>query len=308
MRRRSRVPLVTRFWPKVEKTDACWLWRGCVNPHGYGEVQSDGDDRRGVKAHRAAWELASEAPIPDGYEVYHVCDTRDCVRNDDVGVYEVNGEILPRRGHLFLGQRRHNVADMYAKERGNTGSRSGAQRHPEQMVRYRERAVLAPYLRARYAAGGTSFERLARDVGISREAVRRAVRGLTWAAAATLLMLHISTQPVLADEGDRYQPSSRGGRAAVEALAEQYFPPEMVGWAVRTAKCESGFDLGAYDAGYDRRYGYYEAIGPWQVAGMWRAKAWELFGGPLEDPDVNAAMAAWIATNVGVGAWPVCGR
>lgn len=136
-------------------------------------------------------------------------------------------------------------------------------------------------------------------------------RSLPWLrvllVAAVLAASVVGASAVRADE-PRYEPSSRSGRDAVLDLAERHFPPALVGWAVRTAWCESRFDLGAYDSGYDRRYGYYEAIGPWQIAGMWRATAWELFGGPLESPEINAAMAVWIYELQGPGAWPVCGQ
>jgi hypothetical protein len=26
-----------RFWPRVNKTDTCWLWTGNINHHGYVE-------------------------------------------------------------------------------------------------------------------------------------------------------------------------------------------------------------------------------------------------------------------------------
>ena len=110
-----------------------------------------------------------------------------------------------------------------------------------------------------------------------------------------------------ADDGDRYRPASRAERrAAVERLARRHFPADEVGWAVRVAGCESNYEVDAYDSGYDPDYGYYEAIGPWQIAGIWRATAREMFGGELEEPDVNAATAAYILATQGPGAWPVC--
>jgi hypothetical protein len=119
-----------------------------------------------------------------------------------------------------------------------------------------------------------------------------------------------------ADDGvaveQRYQPSARGGRVVVEELAAQYFAPDRVPWAVRTARCETGgtFDLYAHSSGFDRRFGvWFDFWGPWQVdAVTWRAKAWELFEGPLSEPTVGAAMAAWIVEHHGPRHWPVCGR
>lgn len=110
-------------------------------------------------------------------------------------------------------------------------------------------------------------------------------------------------------EVPRVRPASRSGREAVVDLAERHFPAYLVPWALRVAACESSFDLFAHSAGYDRRYGWYEHVGAFQISTpTWAAKARELFGGELTDPEVNFAMAAWIVTNLGPSHWPVCSR
>lgn len=109
-------PLTERFWAKVQKTDTCWFWTGAHLPLGYGLLtRREGGERR---ANRIAWELASGESIPPGSVVCHVCDNPPCVRNDDVGTYEVNGAIHPRYGHLFLATMKDNSQDMLAKSRG----------------------------------------------------------------------------------------------------------------------------------------------------------------------------------------------
>lgn len=91
-------PLPERFWSKVEKTDACWLWRGGVKPNGYGRFVIGHSTQ--VYAHRFAWELTNGA-VADGLFVCHHCDTPLCVRPD----------------HLFLGTHTENMRDMLAKGR-----------------------------------------------------------------------------------------------------------------------------------------------------------------------------------------------
>jgi hypothetical protein len=69
---------IERFDAKVEKTDGCWIWRGALNHGGYGVFTPT----RGAKqwrVHRLAYTLAV-GPIPDGYEIDHLCFTRACVR------------------------------------------------------------------------------------------------------------------------------------------------------------------------------------------------------------------------------------
>lgn len=68
-----------RFWPKVDKTDGCWLWTAARNEHGYGIFRlSTGKNAR---AHRWSYE-ALVGPIPEGAELDHLkerCGNRHCV-------------------------------------------------------------------------------------------------------------------------------------------------------------------------------------------------------------------------------------
>ncbi len=102
----KRQTLAERFWPRVEKTDGCWLWKGGKFPNGYGQIWHNGKTR-GI--HRVAWEL-QVGPIPDGLFVLHHCDVKNCVR--------VHSE------HLFLGTPKDNSKDMAAK------GRAGPQKFP----------------------------------------------------------------------------------------------------------------------------------------------------------------------------------
>jgi hypothetical protein len=58
------------FWTKVDIRDfnGCWLWLGPVNWKGYGKFTLY--KRRGISAHRYAWELL-RGPIPDGHHIDH---------------------------------------------------------------------------------------------------------------------------------------------------------------------------------------------------------------------------------------------
>jgi len=85
------------FWAKVEKTDSCWLWKGCLLNHSYGSIWMDG---KHYQTHRFSW-LLHKGVIPQGQCVLHKCDVPLCVNPD----------------HLFLGTQQENVADMRAKNR-----------------------------------------------------------------------------------------------------------------------------------------------------------------------------------------------
>lgn len=64
-----------RFWAKVDQSggpDVCWPWLGrSRDAAGYGRFS-------GKNAHRLAWELANERPIPEGQTIDHTCRNNDC--------------------------------------------------------------------------------------------------------------------------------------------------------------------------------------------------------------------------------------
>ena len=73
--------VLARFEARVhpEPNSGCWLWRGCLDPAGYGAL---GGRRRGRTtmrhyAHRLAYEHFV-GPIPEGLELDHLCRTRSC--------------------------------------------------------------------------------------------------------------------------------------------------------------------------------------------------------------------------------------
>ena len=55
-------PAEERFWEKVQKTDTCWLWTGCVNGvAGYGMFMLISPNKE--PAHRVSWVL-HEGAVP----------------------------------------------------------------------------------------------------------------------------------------------------------------------------------------------------------------------------------------------------
>lgn len=66
------------FMRKVEVNteSGCWLYRGYVRPDGY--VSGVGWKGRPDYAHRISYRV-NVGPIPEGYEVDHLCRVRSCV-------------------------------------------------------------------------------------------------------------------------------------------------------------------------------------------------------------------------------------
>lgn len=154
----ERTRAVKAFWDRVEKTPTCWLWRGAkrsANGYGYMIVGSRTDGtRRQIPAHVLSWEIHNGH---SSLKVLHKCDKPLCVRPD----------------HLFVGTQGDNVRDMMAK---------GRNRQPRGSDHWHSAITQADAdaIRERYAAGGVSQSKLARDFGIGQPAVWKIVHGRTW--------------------------------------------------------------------------------------------------------------------------------
>jgi hypothetical protein len=127
------LSLTDRFFSYVlqNETTECWLWSGDITTRGYGLFRYNGER---VAAHQSAWEQVAGL-IPDNFVVCHTCDVRRCVRNDDAGIYVVDGIVYQRRGHLWIGTQIANLADMILKGRspyGDTGNTVILERHREE--------------------------------------------------------------------------------------------------------------------------------------------------------------------------------
>lgn len=144
-----------RFWSKVNKTDACWLWTGAVSGRlKYGSFANGRVNRNGrmvawpLAAHRVAW-LLTHGFLPEGQSVLHHCDVPRCVNPS----------------HLFLGTQSHNMRDASAK---------GHLSQPRKRNRAIKAAVIAAYL-----AGGVTAEALAAANGVHKLTVHRWIKAAT---------------------------------------------------------------------------------------------------------------------------------
>jgi hypothetical protein len=97
-------PPYKRFLRGYEEDDStgCWIWGGSKYPNGYGWLKVFG---KPVSVHRFSYEL-HKGPIPDGLEILHLCDVKDCVNPDHLrtGTHAENMKEASERGLLRKGE------------------------------------------------------------------------------------------------------------------------------------------------------------------------------------------------------------
>lgn len=154
----KQKPRRERFYDRVDQSGECWIWTGAVNHRrgGYGYFYDD--DTRLRRAHRVAWEMDFGA-LSEDQVVMHTCDTPSCVRLD----------------HLRLGTQQENLTDMRWKGRGTVPPiELGVQRYNARLDEEKVRRLRAA------RAAGESIAALARGMGVSATAAKRAARGDGW--------------------------------------------------------------------------------------------------------------------------------
>lgn len=158
--------LAERLWARVNKTEGCWLWTGSTNDVGYGQMRVR---KRLLYTHRVAWELVN-GPIPAGACVLHNCPGGE-------------NTLCCRPGHLFLGTKQDNSADMVSKSRQSCGERHSQLTKisvPSGERHYNSR-LTADDVREIYASRGlVSNVELGRRFHVSPATVSDIQRGLTW--------------------------------------------------------------------------------------------------------------------------------
>lgn len=141
-----------RFWKRVEKTPTCWIWTGSTHRQGYGRIGFRGN--RAAYAHRVAW-ILTNGEIPSGMVVCHSCDNPPCVNP----------------AHLFLGTQRENMLDAKRKGRLLGNGRKGSDNN-------KSRLTEAQAARAKF--GSEKLTPLAREFGVSYQALHEIRKGNTW--------------------------------------------------------------------------------------------------------------------------------
>ena len=88
----SQDLLAKRLLAEVEVINACWLWKGALEKNGYACFSPMLGTRKG---HRIMWMLANGKMVPDGLQVAHKCENKNCINPE----------------HLKLATNKENAAD-----------------------------------------------------------------------------------------------------------------------------------------------------------------------------------------------------
>lgn len=150
--RASRVSLEVRFLSRIEKTETCWLWKGCTS-RGYGVLRAS-SPRRQLFAHRLSYEM-HVGPVAKGLFVCHHCDNRACVNPE----------------HLFLGTNAENTQDKVNKGRQVKGAQVNTSKLTAAEVRE---------MRRLNSEEGVPRSRLVQIYGVTRHTVHMILHRKTW--------------------------------------------------------------------------------------------------------------------------------
>ena len=164
---RKGLSVSERLWQYIDvrEMDKCWLWTGAKNRQGYGQfvMPTGSTGGKNVTAHRMAYEQFWRTKLVG--VACHKCDNKSCCNPLHIydGTLSSNTRDMVRAGnHVFLRPDHVRVR----------GEQSG-------MARLNDAAVRD--IRARYAAGGISQQKLADEYGVNQTKISDVVRRKTWA-------------------------------------------------------------------------------------------------------------------------------
>lgn len=133
--------------------NGCWIWQKFKDKDGYGFIRVNGVRQR---AHRYSY-LIFVGDIPDGMVVCHKCDNPSCVNPN----------------HLFVGTKKDNTQDMFAKGRNGKFDRLKGSKHPNTSLN--ETDVLSIFHSSK------SYSALSKQYGVGKSSIARIKHGKTWA-------------------------------------------------------------------------------------------------------------------------------
>lgn len=138
---------------KVERAEGgCWLWTGARLPNGYPVFNIGGRSPIERYAHRAS-HLLFKDPIPEGYQIDHLCRVKHCVNPEHLEAVtpKVNTQralpyvVRPHRTHCRRGHEFTDENTVWFPVKGTRRRKCRTCENEGQMRRYhaRQAALLA---------------------------------------------------------------------------------------------------------------------------------------------------------------------
>jgi len=143
------------FFRSVEVRDGCWGWKLFKDHDGYGKFGWKWRVSNITKesAHIISWVIHNGSNVPDGMEICHICDNRECCNPE----------------HLFIATHAENLADMARK--GRHWDSSG-ENNPYSILTERDVKFIKH--------SGIDKRDMAEMFGVSRGAIRDILSGRSW--------------------------------------------------------------------------------------------------------------------------------
>lgn len=109
---------VRRFWRAVQRTSTCWIWIGSHvrSSGGYGRFTFK---ERLLLAHRFSYEVFVGA-IPQGMQIDHLCQRRECVNPDHLEVTSGITNLLRGNGQGAINARKTHCKRGHPFDDANT--------------------------------------------------------------------------------------------------------------------------------------------------------------------------------------------
>ena len=105
---KRRFSTIERFVRKIDfhsSSIGCWLWKGCHGgfdsngKHAYGRFYLND---KNVLAHRFSFEYFNGKPIPDGFQIDHVCCRPNCVNPNHFELVTLRENMLRAKNPLSI--------------------------------------------------------------------------------------------------------------------------------------------------------------------------------------------------------------